>query len=221
MSGSMHTDRLGSAAETVRETPLSELAPVLEPLRQSVDSFRRAHEGFVPPEIFPIVLGIAGQYLCLEYVLRVLDGQGDPVGYLLKQRGSHEHGWTGQFHIPGVTFTVTTGTDMMAAARERLEREIDLFTPERWNRERQRLRAVGLEAHDEPERNTTCLTLVKLLDLRPDEVTIGTGWRLVGISEFPSDPTVVDHHRETLAWVSREGREGFELVDLRRRGETS
>ncbi len=115
-----------SAADVVRDAPLEQLGPVLSALMKRVTDHRDAHNGFIPLSVFPLMLGIAGRYTALEAVPRMVEGE-QTVGYLLRQRGAGEHGWQSQYHIPGVIVVPRKTSDSMAAAQQRLEKEIDFF----------------------------------------------------------------------------------------------
>ncbi len=207
-----------TAVKAVEEVPLRELGPVLAAIMNRVIAHRDEHSGFVPLEVLPLILGIAGQYTCLETIPRVVDENG-VAGFLLRQRGSQEQGWQGEFNIPGVAITITPGKDMMDAAQSRLEREIDFISADEWKPLRQSLVPLGVEAHTERERNTTCITVVRALDIpielyRQIEPSLSEKWKY-----FPAALNnltgVVDHHQRTLAWANNPERLDFEFVDLR------
>lgn len=210
---------VAEAAETVQQTPLEELGPVLSALMKRVTEYRDGHAGFVPPELFPLILGISGQYTCLEIIPRIVDSH-HVVGYLLRQRGSGEQGWQGEFNIPGVAITAIPDGDMLMTAQLRLEQEIDFISSDEWDSRRHNVTPLGVEAHSEAERNTTCITIIRALDISIDEFralenTLSEKWKF-----FPAALTdgseIVNHHQRTLAWINSPSRESFEFVDLRR-----
>lgn len=223
----MHTEedltpheRLANPAALAREIvqlPAESMAPVLDACMKVINEYRNSHRGYVPLEIFPSVLGIAGQYTCMEALIRVVDSDNHPMGFLLKRRGESEHEWNGQYAIPGVAIFPVPHADMISLANERLMQALDIIHDEDLGLLRHE-RTI-FECHDEPERNTTCLTVVKLFDISfaqaTELVARSDNWKLYSRNEFHNDNRIVDHHRATLDWAVRSDLGVFEMVDLR------
>lgn len=204
--------------DSIKDMPLASLGPILRAILNKVADYRSANSGYIPPTVFSDILGIAGQYTCLETIPRIVDTAGSVKGYLLKQRGDQEQGWTGQYHIPGVAVIPRPSHDSLSAAQTRLEKEIDFISTEEWMSRRNQLCALGVETHYEPERNAECVTLLRALDISSQEfqmigAQLPESWKF-----FPAPVTdgmgVVEHHVKTLAWVDRIARANFDLRDL-------
>lgn len=208
-------DQREEVLDYLKGASLTELGPVMEVLATKVDQYRRDNSGYVPFEVFPHVLGIAGQYTCIEWIPKVVDSEGALKGFLLKRRGDGEQGWEDQYQIPGVAIVPVPQNDLMQLAEKRLQVELNI--PNLDENMVQGQQAIGFEAHAEPERNTTCLTLqmtVELTEAVCDQLQ-RTAWKFFDLQNL-RDSQIVNHHQATLDWVVRRGdRKDFELVDLR------
>jgi hypothetical protein len=175
---------------------LQELAPVFRLLAAKVNTHRAANNGFTPKDIFVECLAIGGSYVCLEVVVSFKNR------FFLKQRGSNEQGWQGKYGITGVT---VRPTDSPADALKRVSQEI--FGPSGLVLDQDELEFIGVETHSEPERGgVICHTLVYLVDIH--EILVGQldgPWAMFDLD----DDRVIDHHRNTLRWVSNPNRLPF------------
>jgi hypothetical protein len=175
---------------------LEELAPVFRLLAVKVNTHRAANNGFTPKDIFVECLAIGGSYVCLEVVVSFKSR------FFLKRRGSDEQGWQNQYQIPG---TAVRRTDTPADALKRVSQEI--FGPSGLVLDQGELEFIGVETHPEPERGgVICHTLVYLVDIH--EILVGQldgRWAMFDLD----DERIIDHHRDTLRWVSSPNRLPF------------
>ncbi len=217
-----------NVAEYLRTTPLNDLGPEVAALSGNVVRTKRAGKGRVPKEVFGPLTAIASPYSCMEYVLQLVDAQGRSQGYLLKLRGgqgSTEQGWQGQFQIPGVTIVVPPNEDIVESNSRRLRGEFDIVRPDRWPAIMQRLKPVGTEYHDEPEREegTVCKTDVYSAKVTTDDLLPLAGnqnWRLYKFETgVGGDAQVVNHHQDTLNWVGKPDGTRPLIKDFRKIGE--
>ncbi|MDO8594548.1 MAG: hypothetical protein Q7R93_03465 [bacterium] len=184
----------------VQAAELKALGPLFHMLAQKVFMHRKANGGLVPPEIFPSCVGIGGVYPCVEVAIRVLGHGNNTVGYVLKKRGNAEQGWNGLYGIPGVSgLTIDSPSKMFSRLGTKIWGEkTDLF---------RRLAFVGVEMHDEPERDgVTCWTMMYCMNIALSEQKELSGqWKLF-LGVHLDDPSIVPHHRKTLAWIDNPDR---------------
>jgi hypothetical protein len=178
----------------LKKAPLEELAPICEVLAERFNAHRMETGGVVPLSLYPFVVGIGGIYVCYEVVIKT------PAGYALKMRdaGNGEQGWHGQYHIPGVAWRPQG--DTFEKVMGRLSREI--YGDDAVSFSLNDLEFAGVVVHYQPERLTDCKTMMFLLPC--DKVPKGD-WKIFSGDELKNE-TIVNHHRNTLAWISDKNR---------------
>lgn len=171
-----------------------DIAPACEVLAKRMNAERSLANGLVPLSVYPFVVGISGIYVCYEVIVKT------PQGYALKMRNKEtgEQGWNGQYHIPGVAWRPQGDSFLKVIGR--LSREVygEKATPFSLDE----LQFVGMVIHFQPERFTDCSTMMFLLfcDKAPEG-----DWKIFSGEEIKSE-MIIDHHRNTLAWISDKNR---------------
>jgi len=196
--------------ERLRELKLEETGPVLRELATGIERYRDTNKGFVPRAIFKETLQVGGKDSCAEVVVRQVDKNGNVLGYWLKQRGSAELGWEGQFQVVGCSLTDNEGDE--ESIKTRLAKEVfGVADPTRLEGARRLGQTLHSEAKD--GRARACRTEVLSIDVSGSYALSdsGEGWQFFTIDSL--DQRVVDHHHNTLAWANDENR--VATVDLR------
>lgn len=181
----------------VENSPLEELTDLFKILACKVYEHRRMHRGFVPFEIFEQCLGIGGIAVGVEVVLSLPRQCGIvATPFALKRRkGEAELSWTGMFQIPGAMARTNVG---IADLLDKVSNEI--FGNGGRRLSQAELLFAGNTIQNEPERLVTCWTPVFTLPVPTLEgLNLDGEWKV-----YPGELTeheVVDHHRETLAWL--------------------
>ena len=196
---------MNEICQKIKEVPLSELGEVFALLAKKIDNYRKKNNGFLPLEVFKYCISIGGGYLCAEIVITSTDGNGY---YLKKRNAPEEEDWKGQYQIPG---TFIRATDTPEDFFDRLSEEV--FGKNGTRIAMRDIEFIGTETHDEPERSATCWTVIWLLPIEDSQVDLLSGdWQFFKQKDM-EDLRIVDHHRNTLKWVSQTLRDIF--VDLR------
>ncbi|MDD4902425.1 MAG: hypothetical protein PHE24_04810 [Patescibacteria group bacterium] len=191
--------------QALKNSPLDQLGDVFKMLADKVFAHRRENKGYVPLAIFPYCVGIGGIYPCVEMIVEVRSLLGTPIGYALKKRSAEEQAWQGKYQIVGVAGRIT---DQPKNIFNRLTTEI--FGQNKLA-EYKKADFIGIEIHDEPERQATCWTAVWKISIRKNQFPLLSGdWKI--FNQFENDG-IIDHHRKTLGWAANPAREVF--VDLR------
>ncbi|MEK7584326.1 MAG: hypothetical protein AAB490_03705 [Patescibacteria group bacterium] len=196
--------------DAIRTTPLAEMGALFKILAARIYEHRRSHKGFVPLELFEWCMAIGGMQAALE-VLPILPAVcGSPTTrFALKHRtGKKESSWQGLYQIPGATAVPDRGP------RDLLNRvSAEFYGQHGRTLLFDELVYVGTEVHNEPERLSSCLTVVYVKHIQALAELDGA-WRIFTDVDLEQDNAeIVDHHRETLKWLLRWEQPG--VVDLR------
>lgn len=183
--------------EWLAETPLNELGEVFKVLVERVYQHRKANNGFTPKEIFEQCVGMSGMSSSAQIVNEVVDATGRHVGYALKQRDSSELGdaWAGLYHS---TCTTARITDTPATTLGRDTKEtFGVTKPE------EKLEFLGVTIHDEPERWSSCMTVMHRRKVTEEQVAQFTGvWRIFSDDNIRNHhKDIIDHNWYLLEWV--------------------
>jgi len=188
---------------------LTELEPIFKSLAKRVSKHRRDNKGYVIEKIFPYCNTIGGNFFCVELAIEVVDSKGKVSGYYLKKRGKGELGWQGKYHITGVGVRTT---DRPQDIFNRLY--IEIFgkkIPTKYSLKN--LKFIGIEVHDEPERDTTAWTAVWKMNIKKSQISLLTGqWRFFKLKDI-NNSQIVNHQHNTLKWISKASPDIF--VNLR------
>jgi hypothetical protein len=178
-------------------TPLKDLGDEFSVLTSRVYANRQANKGYVPLEIFEQCVGLGGMSVSVQIVNAVMDADGKHIGFALKQRDASEagEGWASLYHS-----TCTTGRlpDTPESALERDTKEaFGHASPGK------KPGFLGVTIHDEPERCSSCLTVMHLRTVTEKEVSAFVGrWRIFSEADVRHHhEDIVDHNWYLLEWV--------------------
>jgi len=189
--------------QVLRDCSLEKLVGAMRILALRCYKYRRANNGYVPPRIFPSVLGISGIATAIEVIVEI--GSQTPRQFALKLRdGRDTHGWPDQYEVTGVTGRMNVGVDELT---HKLQKE--LFGDQQRLLCLEQLEFLGVTIQNEPERLVSCWTVLFLLKIQ-DPTELSGNWR---VFSDPYSPEIIDHHREALRWVLDPKRQRF--ADLR------
>ncbi|OGZ08558.1 MAG: hypothetical protein A3D65_04870 [Candidatus Lloydbacteria bacterium RIFCSPHIGHO2_02_FULL_50_13] len=179
------------------EMPLNELNEMFLALAKRLYAYRKANNGFVPKEIFEACVGMSGMSVSVQIVNEVVDAKGMHIGYAMKQRDSSELGdaWACLYHS---TCTTARLQDTPATMLGRDTKEtFGVTKPE------ERLEYLGVTIHDEPERWSSCLTVMHRRMVATEEVSQFTGtWKIFSDNDIRyHNKEIIDHNWYLLEWV--------------------
>lgn len=193
--------------ETVAKIPLNELGELFRSLVQRVYEHRKQNKGYVPLEIFEACLGMGGMSVSVQIVNEVVDRDGNRIGFALKKRESSEAGaaWANLYHSTCCTARML---DVPEDALNRDTKETFGSVPT------ENLEFLGVTIHDEPERWSSCYTVMHRRRVGLDDVKNFVGeWKIFTETDIRSrNPEIVDHNWYLLDWVMDENREPFANV---------
>jgi hypothetical protein len=184
---------------------LSDLGSFFRMLAEKVYNCRRLNDGLVPPEIFEPCLSMSGMTVSAQIVNEVVDATGTHVGYALRQREKDEVGskWVGLYHSTcTVGRMVDTPTSMLsrnmaqAYGHPKLDESLEF---------------LGVTINDEPERWSSCLTVMYRRKIKEKELSLFIGKWVVFTDEqiFSHDERIINHNWYLLEWVIDEKRSKF------------
>ncbi len=191
----------------VRRMPLNELGELFLLLVRRVYEYRKEHKGYVPLEIFEACLGMGGVSVSVQIVNEVVDENGNRIGFALKRRESNEAGsaWANLYHSTCCTARMP---DVPKDALDRDTKETFGNVPE------EKLEFLGVTIHDEPERWSSCYTVMYRRKVSFEDVNKFIGeWKVFAAEDIKNrHQKIVDHNWYLLDWVMDEKREPFANV---------
>lgn len=200
--------------KAINALPLNELAEVVDVLANKVYGYRlnegAAIGGGVPREVFESLLAMSGISVSVQTVNTVcgdVSGAIPRVGFALKRR-TNEVGWESKYHN---TCTVMRMNDSPQSALTRNAEEAFGFVPPN-----DAPSFLGVTIHAEPERRSSCVTIMHERYVSEDGVKHFAGdWKVYSTSEveLTAPDEVVDHNWPQLRWILDSRRPFF--VDLR------
>lgn len=198
-------NKAGVLKQLIAETPLNELGEVFRVLVERLYAHRKANNGFTPREIFEQCVGMSGMSVSVQIVNEVVAPSGEHIGYALKQRDATEIGdeWAGLYHSTCTTARMPDTPTMMLGRDTK-----ETFGVTRQGEE---LEFLGVTIHDEPERWSSCLTVMHRRRVTADQVAQFTGtWKIFSDDDIRyHHKEIIDHNWYLLEWVLDENRPLF------------
>jgi len=175
---------------------LEDLAPIIDCLAEKVYSHRKENVGFVPLSVFEHLLGMGGMTVSVQTVNEVWSN-GKCIGFGLRKRDDMETGdeWANRYHSTCCTLRMY---DTPKQALERNAGETLESIPDNFNTE-----FLGVTLHNEPERRSTCLTVMHRQKVSKQEVEKFIGvWKIFSQEDIRNhNQEIVDHNWYLLEWV--------------------
>lgn len=195
---------IARAIRAIQKTPLPDLGSIFHALAEKTLSHRLANKGFVPLEVFPNMLSLAGAIPVVELVIEVRGQNGRNRRYALKKRDGDVDQWKGYWHLAG---TVARLTDSWKAVFERLSTEV---YGSRRALPRHALSFAGIALNYEKHRRVSQWSIFYHLRVNEKEIQRFAGtWTVCAPGERLS--RIVPYHRSILGKFAR-SKQPFELM---------